>query len=105
MQTLFIGEDNLIELVDPENADDGTDLVGATVTFDVKTAADVAIVTGVSMPWVNANRNGRPAYQGVFVKASSATLTDGTTYYVYVNVNSKQGWRKIGCTARYHGSE
>ena len=105
MKNLYIGEDNLLQVVDPENADDGTDLVSATVTFDIKDTAGAVIKSGITSTWVNANAENKPAYQGTFAAADSAALVEGTQYVVWVNINSLQGYRKVVCVAKYHGAE
>lgn len=100
-EQLNIGEDNNVWALKMRADDDGDYLNSATVTFTLTTSsgANVSGAVNVTMSYVTGSDGD---YMGVLGKAVTALLTPGAFYFLLINVNSQQGYRKIEYVANYH---
>ena len=105
MQTLAIGEDNLIEVGTADDplklASNGNTVSDATITAQLK-SEDLATNIG-SQITVSATATAG-VYQGTL--PSSVALTQDTFYWLEITITgTATGFRRIKCQGQYHGEE
>jgi hypothetical protein len=98
---LRIGEDNNVLLENCANEYTGAYLNAATVSAQLRTSSGTPIGSSVTMTY-QTGTNGH--YLGVIDRAVTATLTDGTLYYVDITITSGlyDGFRRLERYAQYH---
>lgn len=99
---LYVNSDNLIQLDLLRLAATGGYVNDATVTFTLKDADEVVVVSGVSMPYVAAS-NGR--YQGTL--QDTVSLTTGLKYFLEVTATSGANvlFKRVDCYTTYKRAE
>ncbi|MGE3410130.1 MAG: hypothetical protein AB7I37_25325 [Pirellulales bacterium] len=101
MQTLYIGEDNIVQVGTVERplkrASDGATITTATITGQLKSEdLTAAIGSSISLPHI-----GDGVYQGSL--PSDLSLTQDTIYFLDLTISgSLDGFRRVKCQARYH---
>lgn len=100
MQTLAIDSDNLIKWTGMSLGSTGVAVNDATVTWEIKTAADVLVEDGTLTYTGTAGE-----YSGIC--ESTVALVDGDTYYLELTAASggANGFRRIECIAAYQDED
>jgi len=107
-RTIYINEGNTLAwdgLCDDNkpNSDATRWINDATVTVQVKDRTGLVVIDGIMLAYVDGSSGN---YRGTITKAKTATLTDGTKYYVEMTAVAsgfEDGFRRFEARARYHG--
>ncbi|MCA9268413.1 MAG: hypothetical protein KDA41_08070 [Planctomycetales bacterium] len=101
-EQININEDNYIRIDDVVAADDASYVTSGTASMTLKDAAGNEAIAATAMSYVSGT-NG--SWAGTFDKTQTASLVDGTQYFLEVTItsNGKDGFRRIPIKAGYHG--
>lgn len=99
---LYIGEDHYVRFFGANDSADSSYLNSATVTFTLKTTADVTVSGPTPMDYIAAS-NGN--YRGILDSAVTSGLTLDAGYYLYIDFDqgNYEGKRRLTCVASYRG--
>jgi hypothetical protein len=102
MDFIGIGEDNLVEIDQLQDATDDSNVTDATGNVIVKNTAGGTVISAQTMSYVSGTD---AKYRAILDAADTVSLTEGTLYYVDVTLASsgRDLFRRLKLKAAYHG--